>query len=138
MRTVALSAAILTLTTSLVFADGHSGKPMVQAIDQDVSNGVVSASLVHAAENGWLVVHRTDAVLKPGAVVGYAPLRNGENVDVAAILQEPVASGDMLMLMIHSEQSGSYAGVFEYTLGATEDGPIRIDDRLVMAVITAQ
>lgn len=138
MRTAALSAAILTLATSLVFADGHSGTPMVEAMDQDVSNGVVSASLVEAAENGWLVVHRTDAEMKPGAVVGYAPLRNGENVDVAAILQEPVATGDMLMLMIHSEQGGSFAGVFEYTLGATEDGPIRIDDKLVMSVITAQ
>ena len=138
MRTAALSAAILTLATSLVFADGHSGTPMVEAMDQDVSNGVVSASLVEAAENGWLVIHRTDAEMKPGAVVGYAPLRNGENVDVAAILQEPVATGDMLMLMIHSEQGGSFAGVFEYTLGATEDGPIRIDDKLVMSVITAQ
>jgi hypothetical protein len=29
-------------------------------------------------------------------------------------------------------------GVFEYTLGAKEDGPIRIDDKLVMQVITAQ
>lgn len=138
MRTAALPSAILTLATSLVFADGHSGTPMVEAMDQDVSNGVVSASLVEAAENGWLVIHRTDAEMKPGAVVGYAPLRNGENVDVAAILQEPVATGDMLMLMIHSEQGGSFAGVFEYTLGATEDGPIRIDDKLVMSVITAQ
>ncbi len=138
MRTAALSAAVLTLATSFVFADGHSTTPMVEAMDQDVSNGVVSASMVQAAENGWLVVHRTDAEMKPGAVVGYAPLRNGENVDVAAILQEPVATGDMLMLMIHSEQGGAFAGVFEYTLGATEDGPIRIDDKLVMSVITAQ
>lgn len=138
MRTAVLSVAMLTLATSVVFADGHSGKPMVEAMDQDVSNGVVSASLVHAAENGWLVVHRTDGEMKPGAVVGYAPLRVGKNVDVAAILQEPVAPGDMLMLMIHSEKGGSFAGVFEYTLGASEDGPIRIDDKLVMSVISAQ
>lgn len=112
--------------------------PGVTAADQDVANGVVSADSVTAPENGWLVVHRTDAEMAPGPVVGHAPLRAGENADVAAILTEPVASGDMLMLMVHSEAGGTQTGIFEYTLGATEDGPIRIDDQLVMTVITAQ
>nr|WP_323763953.1 hypothetical protein [Marinovum sp.] len=112
--------------------------PAVEAMDQDVSNGVVSASKVTAAENGWLVVHRTDAEMKPGPVVGYAPIRMGETMDVAAILQEDVASGDMLMLMVHGETGGMKAGVFEYTLGAKEDGPVRVDEKLVMSTITAQ
>ena len=84
-----------------------------------------------------MVVHRTDADMKPGPVVGYAPLRAGENTDVAAILQEEVASGDMLMLMVHSEDGGMKTGVFEYTLGATEDGPIKPNGELVMTVVTA-
>nr|WP_237708140.1 hypothetical protein [Oceanicola sp. S124] len=112
--------------------------PMVEAMDQSVANGVVSADKISAPENGWLVVHRTDAEMKPGPVVGYAPLRAGETMDVAAILQEDVASGDMLMLMVHSEAGGMKTGVFEYTLGAKEDGPIRVDDKLVMTVITAE
>ena len=111
---------------------------MVDASDQDVSNGVVSASSVMADANGWMVVHRTDSDMKPGPVVGYAPLRAGENTDVAAILQEEVASGDMLMLMVHGEDGGMATGVFEYTLGAKEDGPIRVDEKLVMQVITAE
>ncbi|MCT4576727.1 MULTISPECIES: DUF7282 domain-containing protein [Donghicola] len=112
--------------------------PMVDAADQSVSNGVVSASKVMAPANGWMVVHRTDSEMKPGPVVGYAPLREGENTDVAAILQEDVATGDMLMLMVHGEDGGMSTGVFEYTLGAKEDGPIKVDDALVMKVITAQ
>lgn len=44
----------------------------------------------------------------------------------------------MLMLMVHAETGGTQTGVFEYTLGATEDGPIRMNDALVMTVITAQ
>ena len=119
------------------FAAGHA-TPMVEAADQDVSNGVVSASKVVAPANGWLVVHRTDASMKPGPVVGYAPLRGGENTDVAAILQDSVASGDMLMLMIHAEDGGMATGVFEYTLGAKEDGPIKPGGNLVMKVITAK
>jgi hypothetical protein len=76
--------------------------------------------------------------MKPGPVVGYAPLRMGENLDVAAILTEEVKPGEMLMLMVHSESGGMKTGGFEYTLGAKEDGPIKIDDKLVMQVITAQ
>lgn len=133
-----LSVAALALISGLAVGAAHSDVPMIEAEDQDVSNGIVSARMVKAAENGWLVVHRTDAEMKPGPVVGYAPLRGGDNIDVATILQEPVAAGDMLMLMVHAETGGMSTGVFEYTLGATEDGPIRMDGELVMDVITAR
>nr|WP_108853293.1 hypothetical protein [Defluviimonas aquaemixtae] len=123
---------------TLALADGHGMAPMVEAADQSVANGVVSADKVVAPANGWMVVHRTDAEMKPGPVVGYAPLRAGENVDVAAILMEPVASGEMLMLMVHGEDGGMTTGGFEYTLGAKEDGPIKVDDKLVMQVVTAE
>lgn len=137
MKYILSSVAALTLTAGVAFAAAHA-TPMVEAADQDVSNGVVSADKVVAGENGWLVVHRTDAEMKPGPVVGYAPLRGGENMDVAAILQEEVKSGEMLMLMVHAEQGGMKAGVFEYTLGAKEDGPIKPDGNLVMKVIAAK
>lgn len=133
-RFIAPLAAFALLGTAALAQDMA---PMVEAMDQDVSNGVVSADMVQAAETGWLVVHRTDAEMKPGPVVGYAPLRAGENVDVAAILQEEVMPGEMLMLMVHSEAGGMQTGVFEYTLGATEDGPVRLDDTLVTAIVTA-
>ncbi len=137
MKMLTVSAIALLITAGSAMADGHAA-PMVEAMDQDVSNGIVSAEMVVAGENGWMVVHRTDASMAPGPVVGYAPLRAGENVDVAAILQEDIASGDMLMLMVHAEAGGVATGVFEYTLGASEDGPIKPDGSLVMSVITAQ
>ena len=131
-------STIFALTVTAQMAAGQSMTPSVTAMDQDVSGGTVTAETVTAAANGWLVVHRTDADMKPGRVVGYAPLKEGENSDVTAILQEDVASGDMLMLMVHGEDGGMSTGVFEYTLGASEDGPIRVDDSLVMKVVTAQ
>ncbi len=136
MKTLSLAAAFSLAATPLL-AMAHA-TPTVEAADQSVANGIVSAESVMAGENGWLVVHRTDAEMKPGPVVGYAPLRAGENMDVAAILTEEVKPGEMLMLMVHSEAGGTQTGAFEYTLGAKEDGPIRIDDKLVMTVITAQ
>ena len=135
MKTL-VSALALAVAATAAFADGHA--PAVMASDQSVANGVVSADSIVAGENGWMVVHRTDADMKPGPVVGYAPLRMGENLDVAAILTEAVAPGDMLMLMVHSETGGMMTGGFEYTLGSTEDGPVRTDGGLVTATITAK
>ncbi|WMS41421.1 hypothetical protein RDV64_15195 [Acuticoccus sp. MNP-M23] len=132
-----MTAVAFVGISSLSFAQSPE-TPSVTAVDQPVVNGVVSASSVSAPKNGWLVVHRTGADMKPGPVVGHAPLRAGMTEDVAAILTEPVASGDMLMLMVHSEDGGTKTGVFEYTLGAKEDGPIRLDGNLVMTTITAQ
>ena len=137
MKTLA-TAAILALLAAPAFADAHAPAPAVTAADQSVANGIVSAASVTAAENGWMVVHRTDADMAPGPVVGHAPIRMGETADVAAILTETVEPGEMLMLMVHAEAGGTRAGIFEYTLGATEDGPVRVDGNLVMAVITAQ
>ncbi|RFC65300.1 hypothetical protein DYI37_05555 [Fulvimarina endophytica] len=135
-RTMIALLATAGIATSAFAQSGTT--PAVTASDQDVSNGIVSADSVSAEKNGWLVVHRTDADMKPGPVVAYAPIRAGTTEDVAAILQEEVASGDMLMLMVHSEDGGNETGVFEYTLGAKEDGPVRVDDKLVMQVISAQ
>ncbi len=134
-RTLILASALTMLGTA---ANAEMMKQGVTASDQDMSAGSVTAEKVTADANGWLVVHRTGDDMKPGPVIGYAPLKAGENMDVAAILQEDVASGDKLMLMIHAEEGGMSTGVFEYTLGAKEDGPIRVDGDLVMTVVSAQ
>ncbi|MGB0853533.1 MAG: DUF7282 domain-containing protein [Pikeienuella sp.] len=118
------------------FGAAHSSDS-VKAHDQDVSNGIISAKEVVASQNGWLVVHKTDGT-KPGPVVGHAPLRAGMNMDVAAILTEPASPGDKFMLMIHSEAGGTQTGIFEYTLGAKEDGPIKPGGKLVMKIVTAK
>lgn len=137
MLKISAAAIALGVISTVALAAGHMSKDVV-AHDQSVANGVVSADKIMAPANGWMVVHRTDATKKPGKVVGHAPLRAGENVDVAAILNEPVNAGEMLMLMVHSEAGGQYAGIFEYTLGAKEDGPIKRDGKLVMQIITAK
>ena len=117
----------------------HAGTALgVKGSDQDVSGGTVTAAEIMSGANGWLVVHRTDTSGKPGPVVGHAPLKQGKNENVTAILTEPVKSGEMLMLMLHGEKGGSKTGIFEYTLGAKEDGPVKVNGKLVMAVVTAK
>jgi hypothetical protein len=135
---IAMLAAVAAVLTTPVLAADHAMSPSVEAMNQSVSGGTVTAAKITAAETGWLVVHRTDAEMKPGPVVGHAPLKAGENLDVAAILTEEVAPGEMLMLMVHSEAGGLQTGIFEYTLGSKEDGPIRVGEALVTTVITAE
>lgn len=132
MNRFSIAAAILALSAAPALSQDLS----VMGSDQDVSGGNVVASSIMAGEDGWLVVHRTTAEMKPGAVVGHAALKAGENKDVSAKLDEEVKSGDMLMLMLHSD-NGPKKGEFEYTLGAKEDGPVRVNDKLVMTTITA-
>ncbi|WP_432698360.1 DUF7282 domain-containing protein [Marinobacterium sp. YM272] len=134
-----LNSAVLatTLIAGSAFAHDHM-KLGVWAEDQDLSGGTVTAEKLVAESNGWLVVHRTDDSNKPGPVVGHAPLKKGENEQVAAILTEEVQPGEKLMLMLHGEAGGMKTGIFEYTLGAKEDGPVKVDGKLVMDIITAQ
>ena len=132
---------IVLSMTSTLFAAGTAMamKPAlsVEASDQDVSGGSVTAETIKAENDGWLVVHKTEG-MKPGPVIGHAWLDAGENSNVTAELSEDVAPGDKLMLMLHGEEGGTKAGEFEYTLGAKEDGPVKVDGKLVMSIITAQ
>ena len=136
MKTSIFTATILVTALSAGGAITQSA-PAVMASNKNVSGGTVTASKVMAGENGWLVVHRTDGK-KPGPVVGHAPLKKGTNTNVSAILTEPVKKGEKLMLMVHSEQGGMKTGIFEYTLGAKEDGPIKPGGKLVMKIVTAK
>jgi hypothetical protein len=67
------------------------------------------------------VVQRISPDGRPGPVAGHAPVKQGRNVDVAAILTEQVAEGEGIMLMLNGEDGGMNTGVFEYSLGAKED-----------------
>ena len=134
-RTPLIAATAAMLMAGPVMAMDHL---KVEGADQDVSGGSVVASKVNTTQDGWLVIHRTGDDMKPGPVIGYTAIKNGENTDVSAKLDEEVKSGDKLMLMVHGEDGGSKAGEFEYTLGSAEDGPLKEDGKLIMTVITAK
>ena len=82
MKRITIALLATAGLTGAAFAQDMT--PGVTASDQDISGGSVMATSVTAPEQGWLVIHRTDAEMKPGPVVGHAPLRAGETMDVAA------------------------------------------------------
>ena len=132
-RKVTVAVATLVMTAGLA----HAGGLKVEGKNQDMSGGTVTADKIVAGENGWMVVHRIKKNGKPGPVVGHSPLKAGVNTNVTAILTGKVEKGEKVMLMLHAEKGGVETGIFEYTLGAKEDGPIKVDGSLVMQIVEA-
>ena len=133
LRKVTVAVATLVMTAGLANAGGLK----VEGKNQDMSGGTVTADKIVAGENGWMVVHRIKENGKPGPVVGHSPLKAGVNTNVTAILTGKVEKGEKVMLMLHAEKGGVETGIFEYTLGAKEDGPIKVDGSLVMQIVEA-
>lgn len=74
--------------------------------------------------NGWLAIHADDNG-KSGEVIGYAPLREGENTDVAVQLDRPAPSGK-LYAMVHSD--GPNDDRYTFPDG---DPPVEADGQMV-------
>lgn len=136
-KTLAASAIFALAQAAGSASAADNAKLSVEGKNQDMSAGTVTADKIVAGVNGWMVVHRTADGKKPGPVIAHAPLKAGVNTNVAAILTEPVKKGEKFMLMLHAEKGGNKTGIFEYTLGAKEDAPVKVDDKLVMVVIEA-
>lgn len=137
---VAIAFTVAMMATGSALAENHTemGKLSIMGEDQDVSGGAVTASKVTSDGNGWMVVHRTDDGMKPGSVIGYAPLKSGENNEVTALLIEPVESGQKLMLMLHTEKDGMKPGIYEFGEGKGADSPVMVDGNMVTTIITAK
>ncbi len=75
--------------------------------------------------NGWLAIHADDNG-QPGEVLGHAPLREGENTDVAVRLDQPVRSG-RLYAMVHADDPDD--GAYTFPDG---DPPVEADGQVVV------
>ena len=135
LKTSLLGFSAAAVLATSAFAAAHM-QLAVMGQDQSVNAGAIVVTQAVSANRSWLVVHRTGDDMKPGPVIGHAPLQKGENPNLVVTLDEAVTPGQKLMLMLHGEEGGMQPGVFEYYLGAKEDGPVKVDGKLVMDVIT--
>jgi hypothetical protein len=100
--------------------------PLVRVSDQP-AEGSVTVSEVSVAAAGFVVIHRDESGV-PGAVLGHTPVEAGTTTDVVVMLDEPVAAGDVLWAMLHTDEGAS--GTYEFP-GA--DVPVRDEDDAVVA-----
>ena len=127
-----MRSLVAVLGLAAVTGGAWAANDSIAAKDQKLANGGIVASNVMASKAGYLVVHESDASgTKPGKVIGNAPVKSGENKDVAVPLAGEVKSGAKLILMLHEESDGD--AKFD-----EKDKPVRADGNPVVHAITIE
>jgi plastocyanin len=96
----------------------------VTVADQAIVDGRVTIAQVVSATSGWLVIHaQRDG--QPGEVLGYSPVKEGDNADVVVLIDAARATGT-LYAMLHSD--AGTVGTYEFP---GSDGPVLVGDQMV-------
>lgn len=98
--------------------------PAVTVADQAIVDGMVTVAQVMSAGPGWLVIHAQQNG-SPGPILGYSPVNEGENADVAVMIDVTQATGT-LYAMLHSD--AGTVGTFEFP---GDDGPVFVGTEMV-------
>jgi len=123
---LALSAAILVGTMAA------RAESTIAADNIKASASTVTVGSVTADKDGYLVVHRTDFTgTLPGSVIGHAPVKAGQNADVAITLEKPAEAGSNLIVMLHEEGNND-------TSFDSADKPVKSTAGFVQQIVTVQ
>jgi LPXTG-motif cell wall-anchored protein len=99
--------------------------PSVTVSDQPLLNGAVTVGKVVSVGPGWIVIH-AQADGKPGPILGYSPVADGENNDVVVEIDAFQATGT-LYAMLHAD--AGEIGTWEFPGGP--DTPVTVNDEVV-------
>jgi hypothetical protein len=127
---LALTAALLGALTAS--AETAHAENMISADGLKASTSAVSIGSVTAEKDGYVVVHRTDFTgTLPGAVIGHAPVKAGDNAEVSVPLDQQPEAGAKLIVMLHEE--GNNDAVFDQA-----DKPVKSGSGPVQQIVTVQ
>jgi hypothetical protein len=111
--TAVLLVSVLGLVGGAAFADDmmkKDGESSVKVENQTIDDARVVIAEVDSAGPGWLVIH-ADLNGKPGAVIGYAAVREGRNENVTVAIDVSRAT-PVLYAMLHDDKGK--IGVYEF------------------------
>ncbi|NPV08128.1 MAG: hypothetical protein HPY83_09215 [Anaerolineae bacterium] len=98
--------------------------PSVTVVDQPIVDGTVTVASVVSDGPGWIVIHRQEGD-SFGALIGFAPVQDGENTDVVVEIDVAQAT-ETLYAMLHADTGTE--GQFEFPGG---DPPVTVDGQIV-------
>lgn len=99
LRQGLVAALALTLSALAAHADGKISPDGLKATETTVTVGSVTAD-----KDGYVVVHRSDFTgTIPGAIIGHAPVKAGENTNISIALSPKAEAGAYLIVMLHEE-----------------------------------
>ncbi len=105
---------------------GEAKAPMVEVADQKPTDGKVVIDKVVAEKDGWIVIH-IEKDGKPGPIIGYAPVKAGENTQVEVTIDLEQAT-ETLFAMLHVDEG--QVGTYEFPNGP--DVPVKVGDKVVV------
>lgn len=115
-----------------------SSGAMIAVENQAVVDSVTVASVTMDVD-GFVVVHAANPDGTPVVPdsIGHIAVTTGTTINLEVPLDQPVAAGDKLFVMLHGD-SGEI-GVYEFKTGSTDvDLPIVVDDAPVITPIFAE
>lgn len=118
--------------------EAMSSGAMITVENQAVVDSVTVASVTMDVD-GFVVVHAANPDGTPVVPdsIGHAAVTTGTTINLVVPLEQPVAAGDKLFVMLHGD-SGEI-GVYEFKTGSTDvDLPIVVDDAPVITPIVAE
>jgi hypothetical protein len=110
-RPILAGVALLALGGLRISAQAAQAAPIAPSVvvqDQAIDDSRVIVLKAVSATPGWIVIH-SDNGGKPGPVIGYAALREGENLNVVVAIDAKKAT-PVLYAMLHVDAGtvGSY------------------------------
>jgi hypothetical protein len=112
---------LLVLVPSVLAQD----TPAVTVVDQPIANGQVTVEQVISAGPGWIVIH-AQADGKPGPILGYTQVNDGQNLDVVVDIDATNAT-QTLYAMLHTD--AGTVGTWEFPGGA--DLPVKAGEVVI-------
>lgn len=114
-------------------------KASVEVSDQTVQNQQVVVAKVTAVQDGFVVLHRSnaqgDGPLVPQSI-GHTRISAGMTENITVLLTESVAAGEKLWAMLHVDSNNN--GIYEFGPGSTDvDTPVTQDGQVVVTPFTA-
>lgn len=120
-----LGLGLLAVLALAFPAFAQEATPRVTVSDQPLLNGTVTVEKVVSIGPGWIVIH-AQADGKPGPILGYSPVADGENNDVVVEIDAFQATGT-LYAMLHTD--AGEVGTWEFPGGP--DTPVTVNDQVV-------
>lgn len=123
LRCAAATAAVLLVLVSCQTM--RATGPRVYVSDQPARHGELTVSRVVSEGPGWLVIH-ADVGGEPGAVLGFAPVKDGANWNLAVKIDSARATS-RLWAMLHVD--AGEVGAYEFP---GPDMPVSMEGKVVM------
>jgi hypothetical protein len=127
----------LCVSVALLFSSTAYAAGALKASDVKLQDNALTIGSIEAPSGGWLVVHAMEGG-EAGPHIGHVELQSGANENLEVPLDEQVAAGDSVILMIH-EDTGE-KGTFEFEEGSAEgtDAPAMAGGKPIQTEVTVE